>query len=149
MSLGASTVTKPFPTGHQGGSAMDKEKSLEMTLSQVERQFGKGAVMRLGDHAQRLQVEAIPTGSIALDVALGVGGLPRGRVIELYGPEGSGKTTVALHVIAESQKLGGVAAFIDSEPALDPKYAGNLGVAIDSLLLPQPDTGRQALETAD
>src|SRR5438552_7757462 len=149
MSLGASTVTKPFPTGHLGGSDMDKEKSLEMTLSQVERQFGKGAVMRLGDHAQRLQVEAIPTGSIALDVALGVGGLPRGRVIELYGPEGSGKTTVALHVIAESQKLGGVAAFIDAEHALDPKYAGNLGVNIDELLVSQPDTGEQALEIAD
>ncbi len=128
---------------------MDKDKSLEMTLTQVERQFGKGAVMRLGDHAQRLQVEAIPTGSIALDVALGVGGLPRGRVIELFGPEGSGKTTVALHVIAESQKRGGVASFIDAEHALDPIYARNLGVNIDELLVSQPDTGEQALEIAD
>jgi recombination protein RecA len=128
---------------------MDKDKSLEMTLTQVERQFGKGAVMRLGDHAARLTVEAIPTGSIALDVALGVGGFPRGRVVELFGPEGSGKTTVALHVIAEAQKLGGIAAFIDAEHALDPKYAGNLGVDIESLLVSQPDTGEQALEIAD
>jgi recombination protein RecA len=128
---------------------MDKEKSLDMTLSQVERQFGKGAVMRLGDHAQRLTVEAIPTGSIALDVALGVGGFPRGRVVELFGPEGSGKTTVALHVIAEAQKLGGIAAFIDAEHALDPVYAGNLGVDIESLLVSQPDTGEQALEISD
>src|SRR5438270_13780005 len=128
MSLRASTVSKPFPTGYLGGSGMDKDKSLEMTLTQVERQFGKGAVMRLGDHAQRRAVDAIPTGSIALDVALGVGGLPRGRIVELFGPEGSGKTTVALHVIAESQKTGGVAAFIDAEHALDPVYAKNLGV---------------------
>jgi len=128
---------------------MDKDKSLEMTLTQVERQFGKGAVMRLGDHAQRLTVDAIPTGSIALDVALGVGGLPRGRIVELFGPEGSGKTTVALHVIAESQKTGGVAAFIDAEHALDPVYARNLGVNIDELLVSQPDTGEQALEIAD
>src|SRR5688500_18470158 len=110
---------------------MDKEKSLEMTLTQIERQHGKGAVMRLGDEALRLTVDAIPTGSIALDVALGVGGFPRGRVVELFGPEGSGKTTVALHVIAEAQKLGGICAFIDAEHALDPKYAGNLGVDID------------------
>src|SRR6266404_3095310 len=111
MSLAPTTLTEPFPTGHQGGFGMEKDKALEMTLTQVERQFGKGAVMRLGDHAQRLTVDAIPTGSIALDVALGVGGLPRGRIVELFGPEGSGKTTVALHVIAESQKTGGVAAF--------------------------------------
>ena len=128
---------------------MEKEKSLEMTLTQVERQFGKGAVMRLGDHRARLTVEAIPTGSIALDVALGVGGLPKGRVVELYGPEGSGKTSVALHVIAEAQKLGGIAAFIDAEHALDPNYAKNLGVDIDALLVSQPDTGEQALEIAD
>jgi recombination protein RecA len=142
------TVTKPFPLD-KGGSGMDKDKALEMTLTQVERQFGKGAVMRLGDHAMRFVPDAIPTGSIALDIALGVGGLPRGRVVELFGPEGSGKTTVALHVIAESQKQGGVAAFIDAEHALDPKYAGNLGVDIDSLLVSQPDTGEQALEIAD
>ena len=128
---------------------MEKDKALEMTLTQVERQFGKGAVMRLGDHAARLTVDAIPTGSIALDVALGVGGLPRGRIVELFGPEGSGKTTVALHVIAESQKVGGVAAFIDAEHALDPIYARNLGVNIDELLVSQPDTGEQALEIAD
>jgi recombination protein RecA len=142
------TVTTPFPVD-KGGSGMEKDKALEMTLTQVERQFGKGAVMRLGDHAMRFIPDAIPTGSIALDMALGVGGLPRGRVVELFGPEGSGKTTVALHVIAESQKQEGVAAFIDAEHALDPKYAANLGVDIDSLLVSQPDTGEQALEIAD
>jgi recombination protein RecA len=128
---------------------MDREKALEMAIGQAERQFGKGSIMRLGDHAQRLAVEAISTGSIALDIALGVGGIPRGRVIELFGPEGSGKTTVALHVIAEAQHTGGVAAFIDAEHALDPAYAKNLGVDIDSLLVSQPDTGEQALEIAD
>ena len=132
-----------------GSKGMEKDKALDMALGQIEKQYGKGSVMRLGDHAQRLQVEAISTGSIALDIALGVGGLPRGRVIELFGPEGSGKTTVALHVIAESQKTGGVAAFIDAEHALDPTYAGNLGVDINSLLVSQPDTGEQALEIAD
>jgi recombination protein RecA len=128
---------------------MDKDKALEMALVQAERQFGKGAIMRLGDHAQRLTVESISTGSIALDIALGVGGFPRGRVIELFGPEGSGKTTVALHVIAEAQMKSGIAAFIDAEHALDPAYARNLGVDIDSLLVSQPDTGEQALEIAD
>ena len=132
-----------------GSRGMDRNKSLEMAIAQAERQFGKGSVMRLGDHAQRLQVEAISTGSIALDLALGVGGFPRGRIVELFGPEGSGKTTVALHVIAEAQKQGGVAAFIDAEHALDPTYARNLGVDIDSLLVSQPDTGEQALEIAD
>jgi recombination protein RecA len=127
----------------------EKEKQLGLAVSQIEKQYGKGAVMRLGDHAQRLTVEAIPTGSIALDIALGVGGFPRGRIMELFGPEGSGKTTVALHVIAEAQKKGGVAAFIDAEHALDPVYAKNLGVDIDSLLVSQPDTGEQALEIAD
>jgi recombination protein RecA len=127
----------------------EREKQIGLALSQIEKQYGKGAVMRLGDHAQRLSVEAISTGSLALDIALGVGGLPRGRVIELFGPEGSGKTTVALHVIAEAQKKGGVAAFIDAEHALDPTYAKNLGVDIDSLLVSQPDTGEQALEIAD
>ncbi len=149
MSAAMATVARPFPKGDQGGSGMEKDKALEMTLTQVERQFGKGAVMRLGDHAQRLSVESISTGSIALDVALGVGGLPKGRVVELFGPEGSGKTTVALHVVAESQKKGGIAAFIDAEHALDPVYAGNLGVDIESLLVSQPDTGEQALEIAD
>ncbi len=128
---------------------MDKAKSLDMALGQIERQFGKGAVMRLGDHAQRLQIEAIPTGSIALDIALGVGGFPRGRVVELFGPESSGKTTVALHVVGEAQRAGGVAAFIDAEHALDPAYAKGIGVDIDALLVSQPDTGEQALEIAD
>jgi recombination protein RecA len=149
MSAAMATVARSFPKGDQGGSGMEKDKALEMTLTQVERQFGKGAVMRLGDHAQRLTVDAIPTGSIALDVALGVGGLPKGRIVELFGPEGSGKTTVALHVVAEAQKKDGVAAFIDAEHALDPVYAGNLGVDIDSLLVSQPDTGEQALEISD
>jgi len=127
----------------------EKEKQIGLAVSQIEKQYGKGAVMRLGDHRVRLTVEAISTGSLALDIALGVGGFPRGRVVELFGPEGSGKTTVALHVIAEAQKKGGVAAFIDAEHALDPNYAKNLGVDIDSLLVSQPDTGEQALEIAD
>jgi recombination protein RecA len=127
----------------------DKEKQLGVAVGQIERQFGKGAVMKLGDHAQRLTVESIPTGSLGLDLALGVGGLPRGRIIELFGPESSGKTTVALHVVAEAQKAGGVAAFIDAEHALDPVYARNLGCDIDELLVSQPDTGEQALEISD
>jgi recombination protein RecA len=152
VSVAAATVTAPFPPANgEEVSAMDteREKQLGLAVAQIEKQYGKGAVMRLGDHAQRLTVEAIPTGSIALDIALGVGGFPRGRVMELFGPEGSGKTTVALHVIAEAQKMGGVAAFIDAEHALDPAYAKNLGVDIDSLLVSQPDTGEQALEIAD
>jgi recombination protein RecA len=127
----------------------DKEKQLGVAVGQIERQFGKGAVMKLGDHAQRLTVESFPTGSLGLDLALGVGGLPRGRIIELFGPESSGKTTVALHVVAEAQKAGGVAAFIDAEHALDPVYARNLGCDIDELLVSQPDTGEQALEISD
>ena len=126
----------------------DREKSLESALVQIERQFGKGSVMRLGDEA-RAPVEVIPTGSISLDIALGIGGLPRGRVVEIYGPEGSGKTSLALHAIANAQKLGGIAAFIDAEHALDPDYAQNLGVDTDALLVSQPDTGEQALEIAD
>lgn len=128
---------------------MDKDKALEMALSQIERQFGKGSIMRLGEADAKLSVEAIPTGSIALDLALGVGGMPRGRVIEIFGPESSGKTTVALHVIAEAQKMGGTAAFIDAEHALDPVYAKKLGVDVDNLLISQPDTGEQALEIAE
>jgi recombination protein RecA len=128
--------------------AGDREKSLEAALSQIERQFGKGSVMRLGDEV-RVPVEIIPTGSIALDVALGLGGLPRGRVVEIYGPESSGKTTVALHALANAQKLGGIAAFIDAEHALDPDYAKKLGVDTDALLVSQPDTGEQALEIMD
>ena len=126
----------------------DREKALDAALAQIERQFGKGSVMRLGDE-NRAPMEFIPTGSIALDVALGIGGLPRGRVIEIYGPESSGKTTVALHAIANSQRSGDICAFIDAEHALDPEYAKKLGVDIDALLVSQPDTGEQALEIAD
>ncbi len=128
----------------------DKEKALEMTVSAIEKQFGKGAIMRLGDDEQLVEVEnPIPTGSISLDAALGVGGLPRGRVVEIYGPESSGKTTLTLHAIANAQKQGGVAAFVDAEHALDVKYAQALGVDIDELLVSQPDTGEQALEIVD
>jgi recombination protein RecA len=134
---------KPAP-----GRAGDRDKALEAALLQIERQFGKGTVMRLGEEA-RVPVEVIPTGSIALDVALGIGGLPRGRVVEIYGPESSGKTTVALHALANAQKNGGIAAFIDAEHALDPDYAQKLGVDTDALLVSQPDTGEQALEIAD
>ena len=126
----------------------DREKSLETALAQIERQFGRGAVMRLGDET-RLPIEVIPTGSIALDVALGIGGLPRGRIVEIYGPESSGKTSLALHAVANAQKAGGIAAFIDAEHALDPDYAKNLGVDTDALLVSQPDTGEQALEIVD
>ncbi len=126
----------------------DREKALEAALSQIDRQFGKGSVMRLGDDT-RAPVEVIPTGSIALDVALGIGGLPRGRIIEVYGPESSGKTTVALHAVANAQRQGGIAAFIDAEHALDPEYAKKLGVDTDALLVSQPDTGEQALEIMD
>jgi len=126
----------------------DREKALESALAQIDRQFGKGSVMRLGSE-ERAPVEVIPTGSIALDVALGVGGLPRGRIIEIYGPESSGKTTLTLHAIANAQRAGGIAAFIDAEHALDPEYAAKLGVDIDALLVSQPDTGEQALEIAD
>ncbi len=126
----------------------EKNKALETALSQIEKNFGKGAIMRLGENAG-LNVEAIPTGSIALDAATGIGGLPRGRIIEIYGPESSGKTTLALHVVAEAQKMGGDAAFIDAEHALDPVYAAALGVDIDSLLVSQPDNGEQALEITE
>jgi len=126
----------------------DRGKALDTALAQIERQFGKGSVMRLGDEA-RVPIEVIPTGSIALDVALGIGGLPRGRVVEIYGPESSGKTTVALHAVANAQRAGGIAAFIDAEHALDPDYAQRLGVDTDGLLVSQPDTGEQALEIAD
>ncbi len=126
----------------------DREKALEAALSQIDRQFGKGSIMRLGDEG-RAPVEVIPTGSIALDVALGIGGLPRGRIVEVYGPESSGKTTVALHAVANAQRAGGIAAFIDAEHALDPEYAKKLGVDTDALLVSQPDTGEQALEIMD
>lgn len=127
----------------------DKKKALEMALASIEKQFGKGSVMRLGEASARLQIDTISTGVLSLDLALGVGGIPRGRVVEIYGPESSGKTTVALHIIAEAQKAGGAAAFIDAEHALDPKYAKNLGVDIDNLIVSQPDNGEQALEIAE
>ena len=127
---------------------IEKRKALEAALGQIEKQFGKGAVMKLGENAQ-MSVDVIPTGALSLDIALGIGGVPRGRIIEVFGPESSGKTTVALHMIAEAQKMGGEAAFIDAEHALDPVYAKNLGVDIDNLIVAQPDTGEQALEIAE
>src|SRR5256714_9880185 len=127
---------------------VDKQKALDIALSNIEKQFGKGAIMRLGQ-ATRLNVDSIPTGSIALDLALGVGGVPRGRITEIYGTESSGKTTLALQVIAESQKQGGVCAFVDAEHALDPEYSANLGVNIDNLYVSQPGTGEEALEIMD
>src|SRR5687767_15022914 len=130
------------------GGVMDKDKALAAALSQIERNFGKGSVMRFADNAIQ-QVESISTGSLGLDIALGIGGLPRGRIVEIFGPESSGKTTLALHVIAEAQKNGGICAFIDAEHALDPIYARKLGVKVDDLLISQPDTGEQALEIAD
>jgi len=127
----------------------DKYKALEGALVQIERQFGKGSIMKLGDVAGKFDVEVISTGALSLDIALGIGGVPRGRVVEIFGPESSGKTTVALHIIAQAQKMGGIAAFIDAEHALDPYYAKNLGVDIDNLFLSQPDTGEQALEICE
>ena len=126
----------------------EKKKALQMVMGQIEKQFGKGAVMKLGE-IPHVNVDAIPTGALTLDIALGVGGVPRGRIIEVFGPESSGKTTVALHIVAEAQKLGGEAAFIDAEHALDPVYAKRLGVDIDNLIVSQPDTGEQALEIAE
>jgi recombination protein RecA len=131
----------------QGG--MDKRKALESALGQIERAFGKGSVMKLGQRDNGQEVDIVSTGSLGLDIALGIGGLPRGRVVEIYGPESSGKTTLTLHAIAEAQKRGGICAFIDAEHALDPGYARKLGVDIDELLISQPDTGEQALEIAD
>lgn len=130
-------------------AAMEREKALELAVLQIEKQFGKGAIMRLGEAAAQLNVEVIPTGALSLDVALGVGGVPRGRVIEVYGPESSGKTTLCMHVIAEAQRMGGIAAFIDAEHAQDPVYARNLGVDVDNLLISQPDSAEQALEIAE
>lgn len=127
----------------------DKSKALEAALSQIERAFGKGSVMRLGQRENAVEVDVVSTGSLGLDIALGIGGLPRGRVIEIYGPESSGKTTLALHIVAEAQKAGGICGFVDAEHALDPSYAKKLGVNIDELLISQPDTGEQALEIAD
>ncbi len=127
----------------------EKQKALEVAILQIEKQFGKGSIMKMGEADTKMNIDVIPTGAITLDLALGVGGIPRGRVIEIYGPESSGKTTVALHMAAEAQKLGGIAAFIDAEHALDPLYARKLGVDIDNLLISQPDTGEQALEIAE
>ena len=141
MATKKSAYEAPTPAG-------DKKKALETALHQIEKSYGKGAVMRLGDHPE-MNVDAIPTGSLALDSALGIGGLPRGRIIEIYGPESSGKTTLALHVLAEAQKRGGEVAFVDAEHALDPTYAAAIGVDIDSMLVSQPDTGEQALEITD
>jgi recombination protein RecA len=131
------------------GTFVDKSKALDAALSQIERSFGKGSIMRLGKNQKAVEIETISTGSLGLDIALGVGGLPRGRVIEIYGPESSGKTTLTLHVIAEAQKRGGVCAFVDAEHALDPVYAKKLGVNLEDLLISQPDTGEQALEITD
>ena len=131
------------------GSSMDKSKALDAALSQIERSFGKGSIMRLGKNNKSIEIETVSTGSLGLDIALGVGGLPRGRVVEIYGPESSGKTTLALHTVAEAQKKGGICAFIDAEHALDPIYARKLGVNVDDLLISQPDPGEQALEIAD
>lgn len=144
-----------YPSGslaakpHEEVPILEREKMLDITLQQIEKQHGKGAVMKLGEHAAVNGVATIPTGSLALDVALGVGGIPRGRIVEVYGPEGSGKTTVCLHIIAEAQAKGGITAFIDAEHALDPTYARTLGVNIDELLVSQPDSGEQALEISD
>ncbi len=131
------------------GGEMDKSKALDAALSQIERAFGKGSIMRLGQQDRAIDVAAISTGSLGLDIALGIGGLPKGRVIEIYGPESSGKTTLALHTVAEAQKAGGTCAFVDAEHALDPSYARKLGVKVEDLLISQPDTGEQALEIAD
>ena len=132
-----------------GASASEREKSLELTVSQIERRFGKGAIMKLGEHRAHVKIESIPTGAIMLDLALGIGGVPRGRVTEIYGPESSGKTTLCLHIIANAQKRGGICAIVDAEHALDPAYAERLGVNINELLISQPDTGEQALEIVE
>src|ERR671925_93784 len=138
-----------MPPSEQEKAAKARDAALQGALSQIERQFGKGTVMRMGDPGARVKVGAIPTGALSLDLALGIGGVPRGRIVEIFGPESSGKTTLIYHIIAEAQKLGGVCAFIDAEHAMDPLYAKNLGVNIDELLVSQPDYGEQALEIAD
>lgn len=141
--------TKSAAGSKENAAAEGKVKALENVLVQIEKQYGKGAIMKLGDTAGDTNIEVIPTGCLALNIALGIGGMPRGRIVEIYGPESSGKTTVALHVIAEAQKLGGIAAFIDAEHALDPVYAKNLGVNLEELYVSQPDTGEQALDITD
>ncbi|AGK58399.1 recombinase A [Hyphomicrobium denitrificans 1NES1] len=141
------TMERPDWTVLEGGK-MDKKQALEHALQQIDKNFGKGSIMRLGAN-EKVDIEAIPTGSLGLDIALGIGGLPKGRIIEIYGPESSGKTTLALHVVAEAQKRGGICAFVDAEHAIDPGYAKKLGVKVEDLLISQPDTGEQALEIAD
>ncbi len=148
--MAANTALRVIEGESKGkGKGMERDKALDAALSQIERAFGKGSVMRLGQKDQAIEIESISTGSLGLDIALGIGGLPRGRIVEIYGPESSGKTTLALHVVAEAQKTGGIAAFIDAEHALDPQYAKKLGVDLDNLLISQPDAGEQALEIAD
>ncbi len=149
MPADRSNSNSSAPTVAHNAPAAEREKSLDLTVAQIERRFGKGAIMKLGEHRAHVKVEAIPTGSIALDLALGIGGLPRGRVTEIYGPESSGKTTLSLHVIANAQRRGGICAFVDAEHALDPAYAERLGVDINELLISQPDTGEQALEIVE
>ncbi len=143
------TKKKTTASSSEGDNVSQKTRSLELAMAEIEKQFGRGSIMRLGDESLRVAVQIIPTGSISLDSALGVGGIPRGRVVEIFGPEASGKTTLALHIIANAQKQGGTAAFIDAEHALDPKYASALGVDIKNLLIAQPDTGEQALDIAE
>src|SRR3954468_265869 len=147
-SMGDAMVA-PLRVVDNSRDTMDRTKALDAALSQIERAFGKGSIMRLGQDGKVVEIATISTGSIGLDMALGVGGLPRGRVVEIYGPESSGKTTLALHTIAEAQKRGGICAFIDAEHALDPIYARKLGVNLDDLLISQPDAGEQAMEIAD
>src|SRR6201999_1375425 len=139
----------PAAISNQGTGEMEKNKALDAAMAQIERAFGKGSIMRMGARPGDEQIEVIPSGSLGLDLAMGIGGMPRGRIIEIYGPESSGKTTLALHVVAEAQKRGGTCAFVDAEHALDPTYARKLGVDVDNLLISQPDAGEQALEIAD
>ncbi|MDR1256325.1 MAG: recombinase RecA, partial [Spirochaetaceae bacterium] len=145
--MAKATATKTMSDGR--ASVEDKRKALEAVRLQIEKQFGSGALIKLGAHTNALGIESIPSGSILLDEALGIGGYPRGRIVEIFGPESSGKTTLALHAVAEAQKMGGICAFIDAEHALDPIYAKNLGVDIDNLEVSQPDSGEQALEIAE
>lgn len=145
----ARTSKAPIPSVHQKEDASEKLNAIKMAMEQIERQYGKGSIMRFGEAAKKLQVDVIPTGALPLDIALGVGGLPRGRIVEIYGPEASGKTTICLSAIAEAQRMGGTAAFIDAEHALDPAWAQTIGVKLDDLIISQPDTGEQALEITE
>ena len=148
LCTGRSPATERLNGEAAKGTTVERDKALEMALSQIEKQFGKGSIMRMGDKGE-MDIEAIPTGALALDLALGIGGLPRGRVVEIFGPESSGKSTLAMHVVAEAQRNGGICAYIDAEHAMDPVYAAAIGVNVDELLISQPDTGEQALEIAD